>query len=177
MLDVWWRLNTFAQLLQLALLNCCSQHSLFIVWNSNNERYGSIVEMGRIYFPIILVVKICVPNSCLLFFLIQRTEGYRFQEIVGLYLNAYKQIIVCICRFIEWKVYKFSRCNYWLSTTHSIVVLGRGHHSIICCAVRIVRNAWEGDCCLPSCWSAGGGLFVCEESSVNMHWGFYVQCV
>jgi hypothetical protein len=55
-------------------------------------------------------------------FLIQRTEGYRFHEIVGLYLNAYKQIIVYICRFIEWKVYEFSRYDYWLPTTRLIVI-------------------------------------------------------
>jgi len=112
-----------------------------------------------------LVFFVVVPNPYMLFW-IQRTECYRFHEIVGLYLNAYKQIIVCICQFIEWKVYEFF--TMWQLAVHNAFNcdLGSGHHSIIClCSCWL--TAMPENCCLPSWWSAGGGFCLKEVISDN----------
>lgn len=107
------------------LLNCCSQHFLFIV---------EILTIWKIKFLL-----------------------WRFQYSYFVVLGVSKRRVQ-----IPWE------CLVYVST----LFFAR----LRICVVKwllIVHNGFN--CCLPSCWSAGGGLW--EESSVTYALELYVQCV
>ncbi len=143
------------------------------------EHFCSIVAVSIpfLLFEILIIEKIRMslfffvtfPNSCLCFFLkfvethsrcfffIQRTEGYRFHEMISGVSTVTNRLSFGLKT--RWKFYEFSQNDYWCLHAFN-GCQGSGRRCIF----------WLCGCCYPQClrrWL----LFL-----VIVHWS-YVQCV
>ena len=120
----------------------------FYCWNSNNLRLVFLCMT----FPIFIFIMLGV--------------GKRRVKIPWDVFNGISTVSTRLS-FLVWKRSKSLRIRFakWL-----LIV----HNAFNCCSYWLTTT--PGNCYLPSCWLAGGGLCVANKS-VTCALKFYVQCV